>query len=239
MNEQAKAFYDKKYGGPINSNMTVGELDYKMRFANEKPGIDVNKNNMHTICAPYFLEALNKLWDMQIQTVSCGRYKEGSQPVHENIDDLGITCKYNTLSDEHKKYIDSLIEKGLLIEDFPYRKSTRYVDNAKEEQRLLDNVYTPERIRYKWSEEHKQEYLAHEFKRIKGDDPELENFGDATKKMNEKCFRISIPYDENAKSGDVAKQFVEKLEMLKCIAKERPKIKAIPKFTFGEPIKGV
>jgi len=79
---------------------------------------EFNRETIHLFCSPLFLESMKSLYDKNIQTISCGSGKErGILP--------GITCSYNTLSDENK-----VIAKTFLITPNEFRIGSEISDNT-------------------------------------------------------------------------------------------------------------
>ena len=74
-------------------------IDFKASIAS---GQEFNRENIHLFCSPLFVKTMTTLYDKNIQTTSCGSGKErGILP--------GITCNFESLSDENKKIAERLL----------------------------------------------------------------------------------------------------------------------------------
>ncbi|MCL2369649.1 MAG: hypothetical protein FWC80_00235 [Firmicutes bacterium] len=112
-----------------NQNTPASELiDFTSNIGS---GQEFNRDTLHLFCSPLFLKAMYELYDKNIQTISCGSGKErGILP--------GITCNYDTLSDENKK-----LAKNLIISEGQFRigaEITKDTTFAEFESKLLDIV---------------------------------------------------------------------------------------------------
>ena len=86
--------------------LAIELVDYK---SDNPSGLEFSKENLHHFCSPLFLKAMYALFDKNIQTISCGSGKErGILP--------GITCNFDTLTDENK-----VLAKDLLISEGQFR----------------------------------------------------------------------------------------------------------------------
>ncbi|MCL2848006.1 MAG: hypothetical protein FWE13_04570 [Firmicutes bacterium] len=94
-------------------------VDYK---SDNPSGLEFSKKNLHHFCSPLFLKAMYVLFDKNIQTISCGSGKErGILP--------GITCNFDTLTEENKS-----IAKDLIISESQFRIGSPIDSNTTLEQ---------------------------------------------------------------------------------------------------------
>jgi len=69
-------------------------------------GIICDRAGLKYIVTPPLVKVCEYLYDLNIRTISAGA---------NTINELGVWIEYNSLSEENKKIVDSLIEKGLVI----------------------------------------------------------------------------------------------------------------------------
>jgi hypothetical protein len=69
-------------------------------------GIICDRAGLKYIVTPPLIKACEYLYDLNIRTISAGA---------NTINELGVWIEYNSLSDENKKIVDALKEKGLVI----------------------------------------------------------------------------------------------------------------------------
>ena len=69
-------------------------------------GIICDRAGLKYIVTPPLVKVCEYFYDLNIRTISAGA---------NTINELGVWIEYNSLSDENKKIVDALIEKGLVI----------------------------------------------------------------------------------------------------------------------------
>lgn len=69
-------------------------------------GIICDRAGLKYIVTPPLVKVCEYLYDLNIRTISAGA---------NTINELGVWIEYNSLSDENKKIVDALKEKGLVI----------------------------------------------------------------------------------------------------------------------------
>ena len=112
MDAKIKEFYEEQYGKEITQAMTIAELG-SAALMHDAPGSPINMGTLHTVCPPYLLPSMQKLYGMDVKTVSCG--------IDE--DNMGISCNYETLNPQNKAIVDTLIAAGELKQEYTLSKS--------------------------------------------------------------------------------------------------------------------
>lgn len=118
MDKKIKKFYEDYFKMPISTKTLVSELAEKVPLMLVSPPSCAElkgewssessillRDELHMLCPPVLLETMYALYDLNIQTCSCGS---------NGNNEVGVSCSYETLSDENKEIIDLLAKKGLI-----------------------------------------------------------------------------------------------------------------------------